>query len=103
MADNEIPDDETVTAAPLTPASLGPAPFDLLHVAADPALTEDLALALLKRTDLHPEVLQQLAKNANALKTRKVKIALVSHPHAPRHVSVPLARQFYTFDLMKVA
>src|SRR5208337_2578654 len=32
-----------------------------------------------------------------------VKIALASHPHTPRHVSVPLARHFYTFDLMKVA
>src|SRR5208283_4846940 len=26
-----------------------------------------------------------------------------SHPQTPRHVSVPLARQFYTFDLVKVA
>ncbi len=80
-----------------------PAPADLLRTAADPALTEDLALALLKRADLPPEVLEQLAKNAHALKSRKVRIALASHPHTPRHVSVPLARQFYTFDLMKVA
>jgi len=79
------------------------APADLLRTAADPALTEDLALALLKRADLPSEVLEQLAKNANALKSRKVKIALASHPKTPRHVSVPLARQFYTFDLMKVA
>src|SRR5271157_1911320 len=80
-----------------------PAPADLLRSAADPALTEDLALALLKRADLPPEVLEQLAKNASAIKSRKVKIALVSHPNTPRHVSVPLARQFYTFDLMRVA
>jgi hypothetical protein len=76
---------------------------DLLRAAADPALTEDLALALLQRADLPPEVLERLAKNGNALKLRKVKVALVCHPHTPRHVSVPLARQFYTFDLMKVA
>jgi hypothetical protein len=37
------------------------------------------------------------------LKLRKVKLTLVSHPHTPRHVSVPLIRQFYTFDLMKIA
>ena len=78
-------------------------PADLLRTAADPALTEDFALALLKRADLPPEVIEQLAKNASALKSRKVKIALASHPKTPRHVSVPLARQFYTFDLMKVA
>ena len=76
---------------------------DLLSAAADPALTEDLALALLKRADLPPEVLERLSKNGNALKLRKVKVALVCHPRTPRHVSVPLARQFYTFDLMKVA
>jgi hypothetical protein len=93
-------------AAPSATASASPATLalaDLLRTAVDPAFTEDLALALLKRADLPPEVLEQIAKNANALKSRKVKIALVSHPHTPRHVSVPLARQFYTFDLMKVA
>lgn len=84
------------------PGAPGTAP-DLLSTAADPALTEDLALALLKSPDLLPEVLEQLARNATALKSRKVKIALAGHPHTPRHVSVPLARQFYTFDLMKVA
>jgi hypothetical protein len=79
------------------------APADFMRTAADPDLSEDQALALLKHADLPSEVLEQLAKNANALKSRKVKIALVSHPRAPRHVSVPLARQFYTFDLMKVS
>jgi hypothetical protein len=95
LSKDEIPEDET------TPPSAAPAV--LLRTAADPALTEDLALALLKRADLPPEVLEQLAKNAKVLKSRKVKIALASHPHTPRHVSVPLARQFYTFDLMKLA
>jgi hypothetical protein len=87
------------------PSSTATAPelVDLLCAAADPTLTEDLALAILKRNALPLEVLEQLAKNANALKSRKVKVALVSHPHTPRHVSVPLARQFYTFDLLKVA
>ena len=101
-------EDETSAdaAAPSATASASPATLalaNLLRTAVDPAFTEDLALALLKRADLPPEALEQIAKNASALKSRKVKIALVSHPHTPRHVSVPLARQFYTFDLMKVA
>jgi hypothetical protein len=100
MSEDEIPEDET---APPSAPSPKPTGADLLRTAADPALTEDLALALLKRADLPPEVLEQLAKNTHALKSRKAKIALASHPHTPRHVSVPLARQFYTFDLMKVA
>ncbi|MFZ1917501.1 MAG: hypothetical protein WAU58_08010 [Terriglobales bacterium] len=76
---------------------------ELLSAAADPVLTADLALALLKRPDLPGEVIEELSRNRALLKLRKVKIALVSHPQAPRHVSVPLIRQFYTFDLMKVA
>jgi hypothetical protein len=115
MSDDTMSDD-TRSEPPISVEESGPSPTaaaprgapadlptDLLRSAADPLLTEDLALALLKRADLPPEVLEQLARNANALKSRKVKIALVSHPHTPRHVSVPLARQFYTFDLMKVA
>jgi hypothetical protein len=103
MSEDEILEDKTALPSAVQPLSAAVEFAQLLRTAADPAFTEDLALALLKRTDLPPEVLEQLAKNVNALKSRKVKIALVSHPHTPRHVSVPLARQFYTFDLMKVA
>src|ERR1700674_3280894 len=108
MSDREMSKDEALKdeAEPRLTTSatpIGPAPADLLRTATDPALTEDLALALLKRADLPPEVIEQLAKNTNALKSRKGKIARSSHPKTPRHVSVPLARQFYTFDLMKVA
>ncbi|HST10433.1 MAG TPA: hypothetical protein VLL05_08640 [Terriglobales bacterium] len=71
--------------------------------AADPSLTEDLALSLLKRPDVSSGELEQLAKNGNVLKNRKVKLALVEHPKTPRHVSLPLVRQLYTFDLMQVA
>lgn len=76
---------------------------DLMRAASDPALTADLALALLQRPDLPAEVLEQISKNRSLLKLRKVKLALASHPKTPRHVSVPLIRRFYTFDLMKLA
>ena len=66
-------------------------------------LSEDSALSLLKRANLAPEVLEQLAKNGSLLKNRKVKLALASHPKTPRHVSLPLVRQLYTFDLMQIA
>src|SRR6202790_2636276 len=106
MSDRKMSEDEVLegeAAPPSTASAMPSALADLLGTAADPALTEDFALALLKRADLPLEVIEQLAKNTNALKSRKVKIALVIHPKTPRHVSVPLARQFYTFDLMKVA
>jgi hypothetical protein len=87
------------------PGKSAPTPerADPLATTAGPLLTEDLALALLKRGDLSAEDLEQLAKNVDLLKSRKVKLAIASHPHTPRHISVPLARQFYIFDLMKVA
>jgi hypothetical protein len=108
MSGNEMSEGKMAEGETATPSNAAPIPAtlasdDLLRTAIDPALTEDLALALLKRADLPPEVLEKIAKNASALKSRKVKIALASHQHTPRHVSVPLARQFYTFDLMKVA
>ena len=68
----------------------------------DPALTEDLALVLLKRTDLTAELLEQLSKKP-VIKGRKVKLVLVSHPRTPRYVSVGLVRQMFTFDLIQVA
>jgi hypothetical protein len=107
MSAEAIADDRTKAASAVGEASA--APFtsstrdELIHAAANPALTEDLALALLKRADLPGEAIETLAKNGRVLKLRKVKMALVCHPQAPRHVSVPMARQFYSFDLMKVA
>jgi hypothetical protein len=74
-----------------------------LRAASDPSLTADQALALLDHPDLHGDVIEQLAKNRSALTQRKVRVTLACHAHTPRHVSVPLIRQFYTFDLMKVA
>jgi len=72
-------------------------------VTRNPDLTEDAALSLLKRPDVAPETLEQLSKNGNLIKLRKVRLALVEHPRTPRHVSLPLVRQLYTFDLMQVA
>jgi hypothetical protein len=98
-----IPNEQSGPADRVPILETGAALSDEFRAASHPALTEDLALALLKRADLPAEVLEQLARNGNILKLRKVKLALVCHSHTPRHVSIPLARQFYTFDLVKVA
>jgi len=74
----------------------------LQAAAADPGLSEDLALALAQRADLPSEVLERLSKS-RAAKGRKVKLALVGHPRTPRHASMSLVRQLFTFDLMQVA
>ena len=81
----------------------GPSPDSLKAAASDPALSEDLTLALLKRNDLLPEVVEQLSKNSVVMKSRKVKRAVVGHPKTPRYVAVAIVRQLFTFDLMQVA
>jgi hypothetical protein len=69
----------------------------------DPSLTLDLALALMKRRDLPAEAVEQLGKNSTLMKSRKLKLAMVEHPRTPRHLSLPMVRHLFTFDLMKVA
>src|ERR1051326_1815074 len=78
-------------------------PEILTAVAADPRLSEDLALAMLNRRDLPRETLEALSKNARLAKVRNVRLALVSHPQTPRHVSIPAIRNIYTCELMQVA
>ena len=91
------PGDDLVFTAELTaPLAANTLPADLL-------LTEDGAIALLQQSELATSVLEQLVRNANLLKSRKVKVALVAHPRTPRHISLPLLRQLYTFDLMQIA
>jgi len=58
---------------------------------------------LLKRADLRAEILGRLSKNAGAMMSRKVKLALVQHPNTPRHISIPMLRHLFTFELMQVA
>jgi hypothetical protein len=78
-------------------------PGELLAIGSSPALTEEIALALLNRRDLPAKVIEAIAKNTSVLKHRKVNLAIASHPRTPRHVSLPLTRHLYTFDLVKIA
>ena len=66
-------------------------------------LSEDQALAILQKSDVSADALTKLARNPTALKSRKVIQAVVSHAHTPRHISIPLLRRMFTFDLMQLA
>jgi hypothetical protein len=65
--------------------------------------SEDEALAIVQQADVAADTLARLARNLGALKSRKVVFALAAHPRAPRHISIPLLRRMFTFDLMKLA
>ena len=60
-------------------------------------------MVLLKQSDLPTQVLGRLSRNSGVMKSRKVKLALVEHPRTPRHLSIPMVRHLFTFDLMRVA
>lgn len=75
----------------------------LRQVALSHSLNEDLGLALLERRDLPRTVLEDLVKNGRVMKSRKLRIAVVMHIRTPRHLSLPLIRPLYTFELMKIS
>jgi hypothetical protein len=95
------PSEAMATSLPETVRS--PSHEVLAEAASDPALTEDLALVLLKQSDLPTQVLDRLSRNSGVMKSRKVKLALIEHPRTPRHISIPMVRHLFTFDLMRVA
>lgn len=76
---------------------------ELKRAASHEALSEELALALLERRDLPADALEALSKNAPALKSRRVLVGMIGHPKTPRHVSLPVIRHLYTFELMQLA
>ena len=67
------------------------------------ALTEDLALAHLQKSDLAAEVIEEIAQNHGVMKSHKVRGMVAVHPHTPRRIALRLIRGFYTFELMRFA
>jgi hypothetical protein len=81
------------------------APLPAAEVQSDAtaALSEDLTLAQLKNQDLASDVIEQVNRNAAVMKSRKVRIAMASHPRTPRRIALRIIRELYTFELMKFA
>lgn len=67
------------------------------------ALSEDLALAQLKDSNATSELIEQISRNAAAMKSRKVRLAVAAHARAPRRVALRVVRELYTFELMQFA
>ena len=67
------------------------------------ALTEDIALSLLSERDLTTEAIEHVSRDAGLMKSRKVRIALASHPRTPRRIALRLIRELYNFELMQFA
>jgi hypothetical protein len=75
----------------------------LKRAASDRTLPEELALVLLRRRDLPTQVAEALGKNIAVARLCTVRWALITHQRTPRHISLPLLRHLYPFELMKLA
>jgi hypothetical protein len=96
--------DEPLNQSGLSDSALSSSlPNQVEFAVSNSAFTEDQALALLQSADLPAESIEQLTKNTSVTKSRKVRLAIAAHPRAPRHISLRLIREFYTFDLMQFA
>lgn len=69
----------------------------------DPALSEEAVLLLLRQISLPAATLETIARTSHLSKSRKVRLAVVEHPHTPRHIAITALRDLFTFDLMRVA
>jgi len=91
-------------ATDIEPGSPDDSSFELAKpTIPDPESSEDVILAWLQRADLLASEIEQLIKQCGAINSRRIRLATVTHPRTPRHISLPLLRQLFTFDLMGIA
>lgn len=69
----------------------------------NPVLAEADVCVLLGRKGLPAEVVEEISKRREWLKTYAVKKALACHPHTPRLASLKLLRELYLMDLVRIA
>jgi hypothetical protein len=75
----------------------------LLALLKNPVLAESDVSVLLSRKSLPAEVIEEICKRREWLKTYAIKKGLACHPHAPRLLTLRLLRELYLMDLVKIA
>jgi hypothetical protein len=98
-----MPDDIQIDDAWESGSPVGATSSEAEKLESPASLTEDLALAELADRDLSSDIVEQISRNSALLKSRKVRMALASHPRTPRRIALRLIRELYTFELMRFA
>ncbi len=98
-----MPDDIQIDDARESGSPAGATSSEVEKLESGAPLTEDLALSQLADRDLSPDTVEQISRNSALMKSRKVRLALASHPRTPRRVALRLIRELYTFELMRFA
>lgn len=73
----------------------------LLALLENPSFDEQKVCLLLARKDLPAEVLEELGRRKNLLKSYAVKKSLMFHPRTPRLIGLRLLRDLYLMDLVQ--
>jgi len=68
----------------------------------NPAFDEALLCLLLERKDLSSDLLSEVARRREWMRSYRVKLRVAGHPRASRLVVLPLIRQLYVFDLVNL-
>ena len=98
-----MPDDIQIDDAPDSGSPAGTAASEVEKLQSSSSINEDLALAQLADRDLSSDAVEQISQNSALMKSRKVRLALASHPRTPRRIALRLIRELYTFELMRFA
>ncbi len=69
----------------------------------NPNIYEDHIIILLKNKSLSPILMEKIGKEQRWAKFYNIKLGIVNHPHAPKHLSMHLLKFLFWKDLMKVA
>jgi len=77
-------------------------PEVLRAVMDNPVFDEELLCLMLQRRDLPSEMLEEVGRRRQFLKSQRVKRLLALHPHTPRLISLRLLRDLYLMDLVQV-
>jgi len=77
-----------------------PAPAVLANLLKNPALGEEHLLPLLKRRDLHEELLKTVHRHPLTGSSHRVKLALVKNPQTPAPVALALLPHLFLFELL---
>ncbi|MCL4523938.1 MAG: hypothetical protein M1451_08510, partial [Acidobacteria bacterium] len=68
----------------------------------NPALDEALLCLLLQRRDLSSELLSEVARRKEFMRSYRVRARVAAHPHTARLAALPLIRQLFLFDLVNL-
>lgn len=69
----------------------------------NPNIYEDHIVLLLKNQSLNRSLIDRIGKEHRWAKYYKIKVGIVNHPHAPKHLSMNFIRFLFWKDLIKVA